>query len=308
MSILKPYHANGKLLLTAEYLVLHGAKAIALPLKSGQQLTVSQNPEANSILWNAYYQDQLWFSCKLSPDEFSVIETSSPGKAQILSKLFQNILKLNPGLSVATGTIFETVLDANPEWGFGSSSTLVSLISQWGGIDPFLLNELVFGGSGFDVACAKANGPIFYTRNEPVQKINLDYPFEDQLFLLYSGQKMKTNPEVSTFLKKSKPDERLVREISGLSDEFARCRNQEEFNRLIRLHENIIGILIGKTPVKQVYFPDFDGVLKSLGAWGGDFYLVSTAMPFQTVKKYFENKGLTTLLRWNDWILKRKQS
>lgn len=308
MSIQTTYHANGKLLLTGEYLVLHGAKAIALPLKAGQHLTVSQNPESNSISWNAFYQDQLWFSCKLSADEFSVIETGSPEKAQTLSRLFQTVRKLNPELKIASGTNFETSLDADPEWGFGSSSTLVSLISQWSGVDPFQLNELVFSGSGFDVACAIAEGPIFYVRNKPVEKLDLNYPFDDQLFLLYSGQKMKTNPEVSSFLKKENPSAQLIQEISELSEEFGRCRIQEEFNRLIQQHEKLIGNLIGKMPVKKAYFPDFDGELKSLGAWGGDFYLVSTALPFSQVKKYFENKGLNTLLRWNDWILKRNQS
>jgi hypothetical protein len=43
-----------------------------------------------------------------------------------------------------------------------------------------------------------------------------------------------------------------------------------------------------------------------LGAWGGDFYLVSTGMPFPEVKKYFKNKGLTTMFQWKDLILTRK--
>ncbi len=34
------FRSNGKLLLTAEYLVLDGARAIALPTKLGQSLTV----------------------------------------------------------------------------------------------------------------------------------------------------------------------------------------------------------------------------------------------------------------------------
>lgn len=307
MSIPSSYHANGKLLLTGEYLVLHGAKAIALPLKMGQQLTVSEGFSADSILWQAFYKRDLWFSCELNSVDFKVNNSNHPEKAETLSKIFQIIQLLNPDFHLQVGTRFETFLDANPEWGFGSSSTLISLLSQWAEVDPFVLNKLVFKGSGFDIACAMADGPIFYKKNEQEQAIALDYPFADQLFLVYSGKKKKTFTEVSKFLKEKKVSTQLIVEISSLSDEFALCHDQNEFNNLIRKHEQIIGRLIGKTPVKSDFFPDFTGEIKSLGAWGGDFYLISTELPFTGVKKYIENKGLTLLFSWNDLILKRKQ-
>ena len=96
--------------------------------------------------------------------------------------------------------------------------------------------------------------------------------------------------------------------MSALSGAFAVCKEQYEFSRLIRKHEETVRKLIGKDPVKQAFFGDFDGELKSLGAWGGDFFLASTSLPFSGVKKYFENKGLTTVLRWSDLILKRQQA
>jgi len=300
------YHANGKLLLTGEYLVLHGAKAIAMPLNVGQRMVVSQSESSGFLQWRAFYDEKLWFSCELNPISFLVQHTSHPEKAETLSQLFQTIKRLNPEFETKAGVQLSTTLEANPEWGFGSSSTLVSLLSQWAGVDPFALNELVFKGSGFDVASATADGPIFYIKNKPVQPILLDYPFSDQLFLVYSGQKKKTAAAVGDFLKKKKVSDRLIFEVSRLSEEFADCREQHEFNRLIRKHEEIVGALVGQRPVKEQYFADFVGAIKSLGAWGGDFYLVSTVQPFSAVKKYFETKGLFTMLRWDDLILKRK--
>ena len=38
--MIQNYHANGKFLLTGEYLVLRGALALALPLKFGQSMSV----------------------------------------------------------------------------------------------------------------------------------------------------------------------------------------------------------------------------------------------------------------------------
>ena len=97
----------------------------------------------------------------------------------------------------------------------------------------------------------------------------------------------------------------MIDEISALADEFASCDRHNEFNYLIRKHEQLVGKLIGQVPVKEHLFADFDGEIKSLGAWGGDFYLVSAIEPFPEVKKYFDNLGLTTIFSWNDFILKR---
>ena len=52
--------------------------------------------------------------------------------------------------------------------------------------------------------------------------------------------------------------------------------------------------------VKESLFPDFDGSIKSLGAWGGDFVLtVSKDNP----TAYFENKGYKTIVSYQEMIL-----
>lgn len=298
------YHANGKLLLCGEYFVLHGAKAVALPLKVGQQLRVHSDFQLDTLLWKAFYKGQVWFWCLLKPDDFSVINSSDQDKAATLSKIFQTIQSLNPEFHPHAGTRFETMLDANPEWGFGSSSTLISVLSQWARVNAFKLNESVFSGSGFDIACAQADGPILYIQNQPAQRVNLDYPFADQLMLVYSGKKKNTRPEVHAFMKEKKLSTPLIHQMSALTDEFVRCADQTVFNQLIREHEKIVGQVIGQTPVKEHLFADFQGEVKSMGAWGGDFYLISATQSFSEVKLYFENKGFTTIYRWPELILK----
>lgn len=306
MSFTTTYRANGKLLLTGEYLVLLGAKALAVPLNVGQQLIVSNSNSSELLHWKAFYKNQDWFSCELNPVDFSVQKTSHPEKSEALSQIFCTIKSLNSEFEPKAGTTFETTLESDPEWGFGSSSTLISLLSQWSGVDPFSLNELVFKGSGFDIACATADGPIFYTKNQPVLPVVLDYPFSEQLYLVYSGRKKRTAVEVSAFLKEKRVSDQLIDEVSMLTDEFSACRDQDEFNLLIRMHEQLISKAIGRISLKPEYFGDFKGEIKSLGAWGGDFFLVSTnKMPVENVRKYFENKGLMTVFKWNDMILKR---
>ena len=50
------------------------------------------------------------------------------------------------------------------------------------------------------------------------------------------------------------------------------------------------------------HYSDFEGEMKSLGAWGGDFFLVATEWDKQRIRNYFENKGLNVILRYDDII------
>ena len=55
------FYSNGKLLITGEYVVLDGAKALALPTKFGQSLVVKQGPK-NQIKWTSFDSDKsIWF-------------------------------------------------------------------------------------------------------------------------------------------------------------------------------------------------------------------------------------------------------
>lgn len=302
MTATSTLYANGKLLLSGEYLVLHGAKALALPLNAGQQLTFMEGLLPGLLHWKAMYDEKVWFECVLDPVDFKVVSTSDEDKASTLSLVFNTIRKLNSSFQPKPGTDFVTRLDADPQWGFGSSSTLISLLSQWAGVDAFHLNELIFNGSGFDIACAQANGPILYQKNQPAQPVTLDYPFADKLYLVYSGIKKSTLPEVRSFLKNNKVTDGMIDQMSALSEAFALCRDQFTFHRLICQHETMVGDLIGKMPVKQSLFMDFEGEVKSLGAWGGDYYLFSSLTSDIDTKKYFESKGLNVIFRWTELI------
>lgn len=296
------YYANGKILLTGEYLVLFGAKSLALPLKVGQSLKITNHNAGNTIVWNAYFQDKLWFSCEFNRN-FEILKSSNFEKAATLVSIFENIKKLKPDFIVPQGNLFETHLDTNPEWGFGSSSTLISLLSQYSKVDAYKLNDLTFNGSGFDIACATANGPIIYTRQQPTIPIELNYSFSANLYLVYSGKKLATNPEVKNFIKTYVPDKKLISKVNGLTAEFANCNEYDTFNILVSEHEKLIGEILQQTPVKQKHFADFEGEIKSLGAWGGDFYLVSSQIPYNELRNYFELKGLNCVLKFNDLVL-----
>ena len=55
------FYSHGKLLLTAEYLVLDGAKALAVPTKKGQFLK-DADAEKNTLSWKSIdHKGKIWF-------------------------------------------------------------------------------------------------------------------------------------------------------------------------------------------------------------------------------------------------------
>ena len=52
--------------------------------------------------------------------------------------------------------------------------------------------------------------------------------------------------------------------------------------------------------VKEALFPDFKGIVKSLGAWGGDFVLVISN---DNPKAYFNSKGYEIIIPYSKMIL-----
>jgi hypothetical protein len=70
---------------------------------------------------------------------------------------------------------------------------------------------------------------------------------------------------------------------------------------LMQCHERIIARCICQEPV-QKRFPDFEGTLKSLGAWGGDFILAATEWDESQVRAYFKTKGLEVIFGYKDIV------
>ncbi len=156
----KSWYAHGKLLITGEYLVLEGAKALAIPLKPGQYLSVKKQKE-KKLSWTAMNPDGLWFQAILQLPGLDVLQTTDKGLSQKLQSILFHTKRLNTNfLCKDVGYSVETILEFNPEYGFGSSSTLIANMAKWAEVDPFDLQKITFGGSGYDIACASAKNPI----------------------------------------------------------------------------------------------------------------------------------------------------
>ena len=321
------YYSHGKFLLTGEYLVLKGALALATPLKLGQSLTV-ETVCTPSLHWDAYKPDGPWFSVALNPENLEIIDSDDQSKAEKLRQILQAVKQLNPKAFEGNNLKFTTCLDFDPNWGLGSSSTLIANLARWADVNPYELLKLTFGGSGYDIACATAEGPIYYQLSTTesalrqaqgpqgpkvvelvegptpkVEPIDFNPPFAEHLFFIYQGQKQSSSKEIKAFLAQANPIDlhKDIESVSEISCAVPKCENLDEFGMLMQCHERIISRCIGQEPV-QKHFPDFEGLLKSLGAWGGDFILAATNWDRDQVRAYFKGKGLDVVFGYNDLV------
>ena len=302
------YYSNGKLLISGEYLVLHGATSLAVPLKVGQDLQIKKlNLDSNpKIIWESQEFNQSWFEVELLLNEFIIQQTSNTEIADRLTNYLKKAKELNPQfLSNNQNIKVKTNLSFKKEWGFGSSSTLINNLADWANIDAYTLLNNTMGGSGFDIACAKSEQPIFYQKHDQGIEVAIapfNPTFRNHLYFVYLGKKQNSSLEIQRFNKLKRPSSKVIEEISALAKLMAETKNQNEFNQYIIAHEDIISSVLKLKAVKQKKFSDFNGEIKSLGAWGGDFVMVSSNDDFQKTKKYFSQKGLKVIFKFADLI------
>ena len=307
---MQQFYSNGKLLISGEYLVLDGAVSLALPTKYGQSLKVN-NTTTNTICWKSYTVDkECWFNAEFKIDDFGIINNSSiKNDGDKIAKTLQEILttarSLNPNfLKNGKGLEVNTALSFPNQWGLGTSSTLINNIATWANVNAFELLEKSFGGSGYDIACAQNNDAITYQRNgiQPVVKqIDFNPSFKNELFFVYLNQKQDSKEGIKMYRSLAIDKQQYIDEVNGLTNKMIASKNIEEFAEVLTAHETFLGNILRVKPVKEKLFSDFTGAVKSLGAWGGDFVLVTGTE--KEVKDYFLNKNYSTIISYNDMIL-----
>ncbi|WP_375236351.1 GYDIA family GHMP kinase [Winogradskyella sp.] len=298
------FKSNGKLLLTAEYLVLDGAKALALPTSFGQQLLIENN-NSDYINWKSFDEsNNIWFNDKfLIENILSNNYTSSNKISQKLIEILRSVNSLTPNfLKQSNGFNIKTTQDFNRNWGLGTSSTLINNVADWANVNAYKLLELTFGGSGYDIACAQNDNAISYQltgKNSSVITVDFNPSFKNHIYFVYLNQKQNSRDGIAAYRNYKGDLKASISKINHISDKMILCDNQKEFEALIVLHEDIISKIINLKPVKEVLFSDFNGAIKSLGAWGGDFVMVTSKT---NPVAYFEAKGFNTIIPYNKMI------
>lgn len=308
----KNFHSNGKLLLTAEFLVIDGAKALALPTRFGQNLKVETLP-VREIYWESYTRNRkLWFQGKFIINKDTIEEVGN-NFAEVsmhynvtsrLQQIFGVLLELNPDLFKHHGFSFESFLEFPRNWGLGSSSTLIVNLANWAKVNPYTLLERTFGGSGYDIACGSHNAPLLYERTKrespKILPVEFNPPFKKELFFVHRNEKQNTQDVVSHYKSiNSSINKEWITEGSKLTDKFLNCQDLFVFDHLITEHENLLSQVLQMSPIKIERFADYPRAIKSLGAWGGDFMLATGG---KEERNYFKKKGYSTILEYDQMV------
>jgi len=303
------FFAKGKLLLTGEYLVMEGAKSIVLPLKLGQNLIATHLPsdKNNFIYWKAYESGTLWFQSLIDKNTLDSVGYSDKEINSRVVKLLSQIKRLKPDFFDFTGSVdLNFNLNFNRCWGLGSSSTLINILSQWSGIDPYVLYNKVSNGSAYDIAASYADQPIFYKvqHKKPVITEAGFYPsFSRQLFFVYLGVKQSTDKEIELFKQEKRKYKKLVSIISEISEQVVACNSLIGFEQLMVEHENLLSRFLERPSIKDELFTDYDdGIIKSLGAWGGDFILMTCSHGRDYLEKYLSDKSLYVVFEFDKLV------
>lgn len=301
----KVFYSHGKLLLTGEYLVLDGAKALAVPTNKGQYLTVKTNA-TEKLIWKSFDdENNVWYEDEFELNNLKAVQHTNEISKTLLGILFAAQQLNSEFLNKNKGFYVTTKLTFSRDFGLGSSSTLIANIAKWANVNPYQLLWSSFKGSGYDLACATSNSALVYqleNSSEKVTPVNFNPVFKTQLYFVYLNKKQNSKEGIAHYraLSLSKKDD-AIKCVNNITQQLLRCESLLEFESLIKQHEILLSNVLEMPTVKSQLFNTYQGEVKSLGAWGGDFVLVTTRSISDL--NYFKEKGYATIFSFNDMLL-----
>lgn len=317
---MQSYYAPGKILLVGEYAVTKGFEGLAVPVKTGQWMDVWEfNSPGNAedrLIFNALdLHGSTWFSESFdieflkrnsanyadAPSTNASTDSEDSHLLKVLTLVSPNFWK--PGKSYR----FETRLEFDRNSGLGSSSTFIELVCRYFKLDPFQVQDKVFGGSGYDVAIAAVQKPLIFWRTESdihFRQWSLNPELTKDWKVVFLGNKVNSRTstsQVNDMLDDLAKDENYQMQIQKIIEIVRDAKELMAVETGIEMYQMFLSQLLGLvTP--YTFFgvkPLPRGVCKWLGAWGGDMLLVNSVV----WDAYYSLWNGCEVKNWNDLVI-----
>lgn len=297
-------------MLAGEYLVSRGMEGLAFPVKAGQWLKVweTYNQGNGKLIWQAAGKDgQIWFKAEIDTDIMHISATTQDDTAKTLIQLLQTIKNRIPDFFEHKTFRIETELEFDKHSGLGTSSTLVVLLSQWSGVNPFELQKEVFGGSAYDIAVCQTGKPIVYWLSDGKPcwaPFSLNTEWTGNWNLVFPGTKVNSrealvDTDEKAALVMTNPMFRwqLEQILKGLKSPG----NKMMLEAGLEMWQGMLSTFLG---LKRTYdnlgiVPVPGGLCKYLGAWGGDVMVVNNVV----LELYAQKFNGMEVVSWNKFVI-----
>lgn len=293
-------------MLTGEYLILEGAVGLAVPLQKGQSMKVVEGQGAELHWLTKDQHGNKWFECKMNLIDFSIEKTNDEEKAVFIQSLIKSAAQLNSDfLSQWKKYKVTCELEFDPAWGLGTSSTLITNLANWAELSPFELYFDTQEGSGYDVAAAMSDEPLLYQKSDDelsFETFEWNQELMDSILVFYQGHKQSSLEEVRAWKSNRKWKQSDVDQVSTISESLAECQRVDEAVKLLRQQLKMMEHILDRTAYEGIY-SDFKGVIKPLGAWGGDFGMaLHTDVDY--TRQYLKGKNIETIFTLGELAMK----
>jgi len=95
-----------------------------------------------------------------------------------------------------------------------------------------------------------------------------------------------------------------INAINDITQKVVETQSLKEFEDLLTEHELILSKILQTPTIHRQLFSGYrDGVVKSLGAWGGDFVLITSKDEPANFKKKMEQRGFSVVYKYDELIV-----
>jgi hypothetical protein len=109
---------------------------------------------------------------------------------------------------------------------------------------------------------------------------------------VYLNKKQSSKSAINNYLNKQFSLDKVKTKIDKITAFVTETNDVSAFMAALDKHEILMSGVLEQLTVKESFFPDFNGTVKSLGAWGGDFVMVVSK---ENPLLYFAEKGYDTI-------------